>query len=42
MVGNGKLINKTQGAFESAEIQALIGKAIQKKFLPFSYMHNGQ
>lgn len=36
MVGNSKLINKTQGGFDSEEIQALIGKAIQKKFLPFA------
>lgn len=40
MVGNGKLINKTQGAFDSVEIQALVGKAIQKKYLPFAYSHD--
>lgn len=38
MVGNQKLINKTHGSFESPMIQALIGKAIQKKFLPFEYV----
>lgn len=28
MVGNGKMINKTHGSFDSVELQALIGKAI--------------
>lgn len=37
MVGNGKLINKTQGGFDNPQIEALIGKAIQKKVIPFSY-----
>ena len=37
MTGNGKLINKTESGFESLEIQSLIGKAIQKKWLPFEY-----
>ena len=37
MIGNNKLINKTEGAFNSTAIQALIGKAIQKKFLSFDY-----
>ena len=37
MIGNQKLINKTQGDFNSPAIQALIGKAIQKKLLPFEY-----
>jgi len=35
MVGNGKLIKHT-GSLESKEIQALIGRAIQKKYLAFS------
>jgi len=34
MVGNGKLIKHT-GSLESKEIQALIGGAIQKKYLAF-------
>lgn len=42
MVGNGKLINKTQGGFDDPQIQALIGKAIQKKFIPFSYKPAGK
>lgn len=37
MIGNGRLINKTQGDFNSPAIQALIGKAIQKQLLPFKY-----
>ena len=37
MVGNQHMINKTHGSFESPMIQALVGKAIQKKFLPFEY-----
>lgn len=36
MVGNGKLIKHT-GSIESDEIQALIGRAIQKKFLSIKY-----
>lgn len=40
MIGNGKLMNKTAGDFDSKEIQALIGKAIQKKFLPFKFDNN--
>jgi hypothetical protein len=40
MIGNGKLMNKTAGDFDSKEIQALIGKAIQKKFLSFKFDNN--
>ena len=36
MVGNGKLIKHT-GSIESDEIQALIGRAIQKKFLSVKF-----
>ena len=35
MVANQKLVNHT-GSFDSAEIQALIGKAIKNKLLKFS------
>jgi len=35
MVANKKLVNHT-GSFDSAEIQALIGKAIKSKLLKFS------
>ena len=40
MTGNGKLINKTGAGFESPAIHALIGKAIQKQYLPFQYTHS--
>lgn len=36
MIGNGKLIKHT-GSIDSDEIQALIGRAIQKKFLSIKY-----
>ena len=36
LVGNGKLIKHT-GSLDNPEVQALIGKAIQKKALFFKY-----
>ena len=37
LFSNVFIINKTSGSFDSPTIQALIGKAIAKKFLSFEY-----
>lgn len=41
LIGNGKLIKHT-GSIESEEIQAIIGRAIQKKFLTFKTANSNE